>query len=95
MNRTEKLSQYASLLEIRQRAGRRDAIISGGIFLTAVLATIALGLLDKLQGRSVYLVFGLILAFGLGTMQIWVRLEITNASRELLGYLDRELAANR
>lgn len=95
MDSTEKLSQYASLLEIRQRAGRRDSIISGGIFLIAVLATIALGLLDKLQGRSVYVVLGLLLAFGLGYIQIWVRLEIINASRELVGYLERELIASR
>jgi hypothetical protein len=92
---TEQLSQYSSLLEIRQKARRRDAIISGSVFLIAVLATIALGLLDRLQGRSIYLVFGLILAFGLGYMQIWVRLEIINAFRELIGYLERELTANR
>jgi hypothetical protein len=92
---TETLSQYASLLEIRQRAARRDAIITGGIFSIAVLATIALGLLDKLQGRSVYVVLGLLLAFGLGYIQIWVRLEIINASRELVGYLERELTASR
>lgn len=95
MAATEQLSQYSSLLEIRQKARRRDALISGGIFLIAVLATLALGLFDKLQGRSVYLVLGLVLAFGLGYIQIWVRLEITNASRELVGYLERELTASR
>ena len=95
MARTEQLSQYASLLKIRQKAGRRDVLIIGGVFLIAVLAAIALGLLDKFQGRSIYLLFGLILAFGLGFVQIWVRLEIINASLELVGYLQRELTANR
>ena len=94
MARTEQLSQYASLLKIRQKAGRRDVLIIGGVFLIAVLASIALGLLDKFQGRSIYLLFGLILAFGLGFVQIWVRLEIINASLELVGYLQRELTAN-
>ena len=95
MAHTEQLLQYSSLLRIRQKAGRRDAIIVGSVFLIAVFATLALGLLDELQGRSVYLVWGLILAFGLGFVQIWVRLEITNASLELVGYLQRELTANR
>lgn len=45
MVRTEQLSQYSSLLKIRQKARRRDAIISGSVLLIAVLATIALGLL--------------------------------------------------
>jgi hypothetical protein len=94
MARTEQLSQYASLLKIRQKAGRRDVLIIGSVFLIAVLASIALGLLDKFQGRSIYLLFGLILAFGLGFVQIWVRLEIINASLELVGYLQRELTAN-
>ena len=95
MSPTEKLSLCSSLLEIRQKARRRDAIITGSAFLIAAFATIALGLLDELQGRSIYLILGLILAFGLGFVQIWVRLEITNASLELVGYLQRELTANR
>ena len=95
MARTEQLSQYASLLKIRQKARRRDVIIIGSVFLIAVLATIALGLLDKFQGRSIYLILGLILAFGLGFVQIWVRLEIINASLELIGYLQRDLTANQ
>jgi Zn-dependent protease with chaperone function len=95
MARTEQLSQYASLLKIRQKARRRDAIIIGSVFLIVVFATIALGLLDELQGRSIYLILGLTLAFGLGFVQTWVRLEIINASLELVDYLQRELTPNR
>jgi hypothetical protein len=95
MDHTEPLSQYSGLLEIRQKARRRDVIIIGSVFLIAVLATIALGLLDELQGRSIYLLLGLTLAFGLGFVQIWVRLEITNASLELVDYLRRQMTANQ
>lgn len=95
MHHTEPLSQYSGLLEIRQKARRRDVIIIGSVFLIAVLATIALGLLDELQGRSIYLLLGLTLAFGLGFVQIWVRLEITNASLELVDYLRRQMTANQ
>ncbi len=81
---------YAGLLRIRQRARRRDARLSGGAFLISILATIGSGLLNEDLGRSIYLLLGLTLAFGLSFVMIWVRLEIIKAALELVGYLDRE-----
>jgi hypothetical protein len=86
----DQLSQYTSLLRIRQTARRRDARITGGVFLMSVLATMALGLLGDLSGRAVYLLMGILIAFGVSFLMAWVRLEIVTSNLELATYLQQD-----
>lgn len=81
---SSRLGDYLELLKIRQAARRRDMLISAGIFLVTFISFIALGLLGGLTGRSVYLVGALIVAFGIGALTAWVRLEIINGTIELI-----------
>lgn len=83
MAHVDQLAHYAALLQTRQKARRRDVLIAGGIFLIALLAAIALALLREVEGRSLYLVFGITLAIGLGYLQAWVRLQIVSGNLEL------------
>lgn len=84
---TRKLDDYRSLLSIR-RAGRlRDTRLAGTVFLLAFLSMLALGLLDRLTGKSLYLVSALLVVFGLGYLATWVRLEIIKGTIELIDNL--------
>jgi hypothetical protein len=90
MDEADQLGQYTNLLRIRQAGRRRDARLSGGVFLVSLLVTLGLGLLDEQAGRSLYLLAGLTTAFGLSFVIMWVRLEMIKSTLELLGYLERE-----
>jgi hypothetical protein len=83
------LANYSALLQIRKRAGRRDVIIIGGLFLVTILATFSLGLLDVISGRSLYLVSGVGIAIGAGLLTTWVRLEINRSLIEFVDNLQR------
>ena len=56
---SNKLENYLTLLTIRRAARRRDMVVAGGIFLISFISMIALGMLDRLTGRSFYLVAAL------------------------------------
>jgi hypothetical protein len=90
MDQTDQLGQYTSLLRIRQEGRRRNVRLSGALFLISLLITIGFGLLNEELGRSIYLLAGLITAFGLSFVTTWVRLEVINSTLELIGYLERE-----
>jgi hypothetical protein len=64
---TNRLENYLALLAIRRTSGRRDTTILGGTFAVSFIATIALGLLNQLSGRSLYLVTALVVIFGLAS----------------------------
>jgi len=81
---TSKLENYRSLLAIRRNGRLRDARLAGGIFLLAFFSMLALGLLDRLTGRSLYLVSALVVVFGFGYLAAWVRLEIIKGTIELI-----------
>ena len=89
MSLSEHLANYATLLQIRKRAGRRDVIVSGGLLLITLLAIFALGLLEGLSSRSAYLVSAVEIALGLGFVTTWVRLEINKSLIEFLDELQR------
>lgn len=95
MTRIDQLSHYATLLQTRQKARRREVFIVGGVFLIALLVAIALGLLQELRGRSLYVVFGIILALAMSYLQVWVRLQITSGNLELVDFMQRELSTRR
>lgn len=82
-----QLENYLALLKIRRGAARRDTIIIGGIFYLSFVSTIALGMLDRLYGRSSYFVTGIVVVLGLGYLTTWVKLEILKKSIELIDNL--------
>jgi hypothetical protein len=82
-----RIQNYLSLLEIRQRSRRWNVTFLGGIFIISILVTLALGLINGLSGRSVYLITGVDIALGLSFIVAWVRLEIVRNSIELLNNL--------
>jgi hypothetical protein len=84
MEISERIHNYLSLLEIRQKSRRWNVIFLGGIFIVSILTTLALGLVTGLNGRSVYLVTGVDIALGLSFINAWVRLEIVRGSIDLL-----------
>jgi hypothetical protein len=86
---SDHLEGYLGLLRIRQAAWRRDAIITGGLFLVSALVIFASGLLGAIDGRSAYLVLGVFMAMGFGFLSAWVRLEIVKALMELADTLQR------
>ena len=82
-----KFENYKALLTIRRAARRRDTVVTGGIFLISFISMIALGMLDRLTGRSLYLVTAMVVCFGLGYLTTWVKLEIIKGSIELIDNL--------
>ena len=87
MEISDRIQNYLSLLEIRQKSRRWNVTFLGGIFIISVLATLALGLVTGLSGRSVYLITGVDIALGLSFIAAWVRLEIVRSSIDLLNNL--------
>jgi Zn-dependent protease with chaperone function len=90
----DQLAQYTSLLRIRQTARRRDARIIGSVFLMSVLAFVALGLLGDVSGRTVYLLIGILIAFGVSFLMAWIRLKIVTSNLELAAYLQQDRHTN-
>ncbi len=86
---SEKIENYKALLIIRRSAKQRDVVIMGSIFLISFLALIALGMLDKFTGRSLFLVAALVVCFGAGTLTTWVNQEILKGSIEMIDNLMR------
>jgi hypothetical protein len=84
---SNKLENYLALLTIRRAGRHRDTFITGGIFLISFVSMIALGLLDRLSGRSIYFVAGMVIVFGFSYLTTWVRLEIIKGSIELIDNL--------
>ena len=87
MEISDRIQNYLSLLEIRQKSGRWNVSILGGVFIVLILATLAIGLVTGLSGRSVYLITGVDVVLGLGFMAAWVRLEIVRSAIDLLNNL--------
>jgi hypothetical protein len=79
-----RLENYRSLLRIRQAAGRRDVNILGGVATVSFLALIALGLLERIERRSLYITAGMVVVFLLTSLMAWVKLQIVNGMVELV-----------
>jgi uncharacterized membrane protein len=84
---SKKGESYRALLVIRKAAMQRNTVLIGSIFLITFLAFIVLGLLEKLSGRSVYLIAGMIACFGIGYLTTLIRLEIVKSSIDLMDHL--------
>jgi len=79
-----KMKNYLALLAVRQAGTKRNSFILGGIFFLSLIATVVLGLLDQISGRSLYLTAGLVAVFFFGYIVMRIKLEIIIASIELL-----------
>ena len=86
---SKELENYLALLTIRRAGKRRDMYIAGGIFIISFLSMIALGMLDRLSGRSMYFIAAMVVSFGFAFLTSWVRLEIIKGSMELIENLLR------
>ncbi|PKO12743.1 MAG: hypothetical protein CVU39_22515 [Chloroflexi bacterium HGW-Chloroflexi-10] len=86
---SNSIENYLALLTIRRKAGWRDMNIIGGIFIVSFLAMIALGMLDQLNGRSLYMVAAIVTVFGFSALMAWVKLRIIHGSIELIDNLRR------
>jgi hypothetical protein len=84
---SKELENYIALLTIRQAARHRDTVVIGGIFLISFISMVALGMFDRLTGRSLYLVTGMVVCFGLGYLTTWVKLEIIKGQIEMIDNL--------
>ena len=84
---SNKLENYLTLLTIRRAARRRDMVVAGGIFLISLISMIALGMLDRLTGRSFYLVAAMVVVFGFNYLMTWMKFEIIKGSIELIDNL--------
>ena len=87
MEISDRIRDYLSLLEIRERSRRWNVILLGGFFLVAILSTLAAGMVTGSYDRSIYLITGIDIALGLGFITAWVRLEIVRNTIELLNNL--------
>lgn len=81
---SDNLENYLTLLDIRRAARRRDTLLTGAVFLISFVSLIAFGLLDRLTGRSLYLVSAIVVVFGIAYLQAWIRLEVIKGSMELV-----------
>ncbi len=79
-----KMENYYDLLSIRLKAAQRDMNILGGVAIVAFILLIALGLLDEINGRSLYIVGGLVTVFWVIFLMAWVKLQIINGSIEMV-----------
>jgi uncharacterized membrane protein YgaE (UPF0421/DUF939 family) len=87
MGISERIQNYLSLLETRRKLIHRNVVLLGGVIFLSILATLADGLVVGLSGRTVYLVTGINIAFGISFLMAWVRLEIVRSSIDLLNNL--------
>jgi hypothetical protein len=94
MTVSNRLDDYLTLLKIRQAGRRRSASILGGLFFISLLASLALGLLDQITGRSVFIIAAVLVAIGSGALMARVRLEIVSDSLELVDALRRAFDDN-
>ncbi len=83
----DRANNYLALLKIRQKAFRRNTNILGLVFLLAVLATFAFGMLSQLNVLSLYLTAAVDAALLVSYLTAWVRLEIVNSNIDLLNNL--------
>lgn len=86
---SNNLENYLALLTIRRAGRRRDTYIVGGIFMISFISMSALGLLDRISGRSMVFVAVMVACFGFAFLTTWVRFEIIKGTMELIENLLR------
>jgi hypothetical protein len=84
MENGTRLDGYLALLEIRKKAYYRNAFITGGLFVLAILLTTGTLLFTEWNGRSIWLMGLFDVLFTVDFLMSWARYEITNKNIELL-----------
>ncbi len=87
MNRL--LANYEELLETRNRAERRNAVITRWAFLLSLIGYIAFGMLGQLRGLSLFVGSVFPIAFGAGYFTAWARSNTTSELMQLVDTLER------
>jgi len=87
MESTDRMSNYLVLLKIRQKAYHRNMLLTGGLFLFAILSTTGMGLLTEWNTRSVILMALFDFLFVVSFLMAWARLEITKDAIQLVNNL--------
>jgi hypothetical protein len=85
----EGVQNYLAILKIRRAASRRDTHLVGGVFLLVLVFTLAVGLLDYLNARALYLMAAMLIALGTGFGMSWVRLQVVSGSIETIELMQR------
>lgn len=78
-----RVVHYLELLDIRSRAARRDARISGAVFLISLLSFFALGMTGRLPELGIWVFSAMLVAFGFSFVLTSARLEMLKQAREL------------
>jgi hypothetical protein len=81
---TEQLTNYLTLLKIRQSAYRRNLYIAGGLFLFSIFTTLGMGLLTEWNVRSFYIMGAFNVLFIVNFLMAWARLEIVKGNIDML-----------
>ncbi len=88
---SDQLGDFAALLRIRLKFRRRDMLISGGLFIMALLGFILVGILAEPTKNSVYITAGIVVGLGLSFIMTWVRVQATQDNLDLIENLQRIL----
>ncbi len=89
MTASKTLQDYLTLMRIRARYALLNTWITGGVFAFGVIILFGGGLLDWLDGKSIYLIALAVALFGIGFVMTWVRLVLLNHSIETIETLRR------
>ena len=82
-----KIENYLALLKLRQTAAKQRVNILGGVFIVSFVLLIAFGLLDKLDGRSSFLVTAMMVPCGFAVIAAWMKVEIIKGSIDMVNNL--------
>lgn len=84
-----RLKEYAALLRIRHKAFQRDAWLAGGLLFLALVGDYVYGALyPQVFQSSLFLVLPVIVALGAAYATVLARLQVVNASLEMIDALE-------
>ncbi len=89
MTASKDLQAYLTLMRIRAKYALLNTWITGGVFAFGVVILFGGGLLDWLDGKSIYLIALAVALFGIGFVMTWVRLAILNGTVETIETLQQ------
>ena len=81
------LQAYCGLLDIKYKAAQRNMIITGAVFLIALAAFFALGMLGRITGLELFVAAAILIAFGLAFISSLTRRDILASQREMCRHL--------
>jgi hypothetical protein len=82
-----KSENYLKLLKIRRAAEKRNLTITGAVFIVSFVMLIFLGMLDRLDQRSLFLTAAMIVPIAIAYLSVRIRLEIIKSMIEMIDTL--------